>query len=46
MKVAWIKDRLLMGKATCFSALVKKLAAAKKGGWGHVEYEKIKTIKL
>ena len=41
----WIKDRLRMGKATNFAELLKKLEAAKRGGWGFEAFARIKNIK-
>ncbi|MDD2240722.1 MAG: transposase [Kiritimatiellae bacterium] len=41
----WIKEHLHMGKATNFAELLKKLAAAKHGGWGYDSFAKVKNIK-
>ena len=46
VRTAWIKDRLHMGTATCFSAYLKRLEAARKGGWGHAEYSAVRNINL
>ena len=35
-----------MGTATCVSAYLKRLAAARKGEWGHAEYGAVKSINL
>ena len=42
---AWIKARLRMGKATNFSELLKKIEAAKRGGWGFEAFHSVKHIK-
>lgn len=42
----WIKTRLRMGKATNFSALLKKIEASKKGEWGYAPFSKIKNINI
>ena len=44
VKVAWIKKRLQMGKATDFSAWLKKLEASLPDEWGHASFTKIKNI--
>ncbi len=41
----WIKTRLRMGKATNFSELLKKIEAAKRGGWGFGAFSPVKHIK-
>lgn len=41
----WIKNRLGMGKATNFAELLKRIATAKKGEWGHASFAKIQAIK-
>lgn len=46
VKVSWIKQRLKMGKATSFSAWLKKLESSRKGEWGHEAFAKIKKINL
>ena len=46
VKVSWIKHRLRMGKATSFSAWLKKMESSKEGEWGHAAFEKIKRINL
>ena len=46
VRTAWIKERLRMGTATCFSAYLKKLATARSGAWGHAAYGVIENIKL
>ena len=44
VKVDWIKKRLQMGRATDFSAWLKKLEASRSGEWGHGALNKIKNI--
>lgn len=46
VKVSWIKHRLKMGKATSFSAWLKRLESSRKGEWGHEAFAKIKKINL
>lgn len=41
---AWIKARLRMGKATNFSELLKKIEAAKRGGWGFEAFHSVEQI--
>ncbi|NOU35650.1 MAG: transposase [Kiritimatiellaceae bacterium] len=42
----WIKNRLQMGAATNFSAYLRRIELAKKGGWGYEEFCAIKNINL
>ena len=44
VKVEWIKKRLYMGRATDFSAWLKKLESSGHGKWGHESFSKIKCI--
>ena len=46
VKVSWIKERLKMGKATSFSAWLKRLESSRKGEWGHAAFAKIQKINL
>lgn len=46
VQVAWIKQRLKMGKATSFSLWLRKLETSRKGQWGHEAFSKIKKINL
>ena len=42
--VTWIKKRLHMGRATDFSAWLKKLETSRPGEWGHAAFAKMKII--
>ena len=44
VKVTWIKKRLQMGRATDFSAWLKKLEPSRPGEWGHAAFAWIKNI--
>ncbi len=44
VKVEWIKKRLLMGRATDFSAWLTKLESARPGGWGYESFKKVQFI--
>ena len=44
VKVQWIKKRLHLGKATDFSAWLKKLEFSRPGEWGHESYARIRLI--
>lgn len=44
VKVAWIKKRLQMGRATDFSAWIKKLEMSRAGEWGHAARLRVKNI--
>ena len=46
VRMRWIKDRLQMGSATNFSDYLRRIETARKSEWGHVEFSKIKGIKL
>ena len=42
--VSWIKSRLCMGRATDFSAWLKKMKISRPGEWGHAALAKMKYI--
>lgn len=44
VKVEWIKKRLRMGRATDFSAWLKKLESARPGDWGHGSLRRVRNI--
>jgi len=44
VKVSWIKHRLKMGKATSFSAWLKRLESSRRGEWGYESFAMIKKI--
>jgi len=44
VKVTWIKERLHMGRATDFSAWIKKLETSRAGEWGNAARLRVKDI--
>ena len=44
VKLEWIKRRLHMGRATDFSAWLKKLESSRPGEWGHTCYVRIRNM--
>lgn len=44
VKVTWIKERLQMGRATDFSAWLKKLETSRAGEWGYTARLNVKDI--